>query len=520
MSKTSAAVGDTIAQNEKVTKEIAENLASLLSGGKVSQSKFDNVDIKREGSEIILPEGMTYDTAINWLHKKRDNEEKIVAVNHDIDCFPLEGALAFKRAIDRIYGFAQLRDKVSFFGSQPPHVVSVEIAPGEFEDVPWGMVEPTGFEGGYLETRMTNANGKPKFVVNGEVKRKFEGAVAEIVALTKKILKEESIYKGKAIRVNLEYIRSGRGFNIDDAPKFLDLTKISENDLILKDTTRLSLATSMFLRIEQTEACKAKGIPLKHGVLLMGPYGTGKTLTAKVTALKATEHDWTFIYLEDCMDLADALRMAEQYAPAVVFAEDIDKAVEGEERSTSINKILNTLDGIDTKNKPIITCLTTNHPENINKAFLRAGRIDTAIYVAGLDSDAAIEFVKKYMVDDQGDPLMEEKPDYKKIGKTLDGLVPAFIAEIINKAKMYAIYREGKDIKGKVSTDDIIQAADALKDHVEMVKMYDDKGKKMVKVSEALKVMNDELGGGDDMKTVKSQVDNIEEVVHNIDDKL
>ena len=86
--------------------------------------------------------------------------------------------------------------------------------------------------------------------------------------------------------------------------------------------------------------------------------------------------------------LKDALRAAAMYAPAVIFAEDIDKAMEGE-RSTQMNDILNTLDGIDTKNNPVITILTSNHLENINKAFLRAGRIDSLIQMGPLDAEQA-----------------------------------------------------------------------------------------------------------------------------------
>jgi len=472
---------------------IAEQLINAEKA--VAGSQFKDVEITREGNQIILPNGMGYNTAIEWLGRKRDDEETIVSIHHEFPCFPLEGLVAFKKAMDKIFGYVGLRTDTTMFGQKiRPVMVSVEIAPGKYMQVPYGKIEPPTLEGGYLQTGMDTYSAIPKFILGGEVKKKFESSINKIAEMIRTIMKEDSIYKGKAIRVDLEFMRDpDKEFNpTDDAPKYMDLSKVSEDDLILKEHTKLSLATSIFLRVEKTEDCVKQGIPLKHGVLLMGPYGTGKTLTAKVSAVKAVANNWTFIYLENCRDLANALRMAEQYAPAVIFAEDIDKAVEGN-RSESLNKILNTLDGIDTKSKPIITVLTTNHPENINKAFLRAGRIDTAISMQGVDAKAGIEFIKKYMVDDAGKDLLIKSVNFKKIGEALDGLVPAFIAEIINKAKMHAVYRHGANIVGKVTDKDIVVAAEAIKEHIDMVE-ENNTDKKQRKLTEITEELNDVVG--------------------------
>jgi len=54
-------------------------------------------------------------------------------------------------------------------------------------------------------------------------------------------------------------------------------------------------------------------------------------------------------------------------------------------------------------------------------------------------------------------------------GKELAGFVPSFIAEAVQKAKRFAIHREGNEIMGKVTANDLVLAAKALKKHIAMV---------------------------------------------------
>src|SRR5262249_9702485 len=112
-----------------------------------------------------------------------------------------------------------------------------------------------------------------------------------------------------------------------------------------------------------------------------------KTLTAYVTAKKSSSNNWTFIYLDRVAGLHEAFRFAKQYAPSVIFAEDIDRAVNGDDRTTDIDDVLNTIDGIESKGGEIITILTTNHVDQINRAMLRPGRLDAVISIQAPDAE-------------------------------------------------------------------------------------------------------------------------------------
>lgn len=461
----------------KANKEAKEIISDVLKNGKVKKD-FSKAEVTRgETSKIILPEGMPLEVAQEWIKRQIVMEEKIVTFHQGIKAYPLDGAYALYRAIVDIFGYVDLAKEEGPSGGTPPHMIGVKLPSEETIQVPWGRMQFPGLDkDSYLETVYNNK--KMEFEIHGQFRKKFEPVVARIADRTMEILREESIYKGKAIRVDLSWITSGE-FPSD--PKFLkDIEKIKDSDVLMNDQTKLNYA-AVLMRIERSELCKKKGIPLKHGCLLAGPYGTGKTLTAKWTAKKAVENNWTFIYLEDCLQMKDALRLAEMYAPAVVFAEDIDKAMEGG-RTTNMNEILNTLDGIDTKSNPIITILTTNHIDNINPAFLRAGRIDSLIQMSPLDAQTAAQFIANFGKNSDGESVLKDGEDYSAAAESLSGIVPAFASEVMNKAKMNALYRGGDD--EQIIGGDIIAAAKSFKEHIAFTEGVSEKNQ-MEKLGEA-----------------------------------
>ena len=422
--------------------------------------KFTHVDVVKSGDKIILPEGMSYKDGISWLERQQQAEEQTVNVSTRMKAFPFDGAYALYRAIKDIFGFADISGESGPSGDEPPEMIAVQLPDKTYVKVPWGKIKFPGFdEKSYVQTAYEPA--KMEFVIKGSIKRKYEEVFTRVANKTKDILRDDSIYKGRAIKVNLSFLNNGSN---PDNPEFMDVSMVTDDHILLSDIVKQDYS-AVLLRIERTKDCIRKNIPLKHGCLLTGTYGTGKTLLGKWTAKKSIDNGWTFIYLDDCRDLAHAIRLATMYAPAVLFAEDVDKATEGE-RSIEMNDLLNTLDGIDTKDKPIITILTTNKVETINKAFLRAGRIDSLINLGPLDKKTSLEFIHKFVVDATGNSVINPKKDYKPAADALVGIVPAFVSEIVSKAKMYAMYRDGQgDI---VEPDDLKIAAESFKQHIKM----------------------------------------------------
>lgn len=455
-------------------EEIASMLMAALSMTTKGRQVHD-VSVKYEGAEITLPvingRPMSFDEGIKWLERKKVEEEQTVAVNYSIPCSPMDGAYAFHRALSKKYGWTHQIPTPGFFGDTPPAMLGIKISAKETVNVPWGRIQIPGITG-FLTTGLT-VHPKPAFIIGGEVRKKHAEDVKEIVELTKKLLIEESIYKGKAVKISFNFEREERNYDPRvDCPQFMDVTGVREEDLIFGEKVMGDLKIGLFTPIEQSDACRRFKIPLKRGLLLHGVYGTGKTMTATVTALKAERAGWTFVYLDNVLDLKKGLEFAAQYAPAVIFAEDIDRAITGN-RSTSMDEVLNTLDGIDTKGGEIITVFTTNHIENINPAMLRMGRLDTLVEVLPPDAHAAQRLVKLYARD-----LLHGDVSLENLGKTLQGRIPAYIREVVERGKIAAIGRtNGGDIKGLVVEEDLLAAAHAMETHAKMLEPKKSDGK-------------------------------------------
>lgn len=441
----------------KEVKEVSMNEVAIV-------KKVDS-EILREGRQIILPEKMSFDEAIDTLQRKKQQDEQAVGINEHINAFPLEGAYAFSEVMKRRYGWADAVDTVKqgLFGptTTPPQTVSLEVGYNTSVQVIWGSFRVPGVDGSF-ETGTAKKDGKLIFCINGNTRQRFKKEIQDLAQEVRDYVRENSIYKGKALQLKTD---EDGDFDWNSQPKFLDLSKVNESELIFPNEVLQQVQTSLFTPVEKTEQCRKYGIPLKRGILLEGPYGTGKTLTAYVTAKKAVDNNWTFIYLDRVSAIHDALAFAKEYAPAVLFAEDIDRIVEGDDRTADIDDVLNTIDGVDAKGCEIITILTTNHVDRINVAMLRPGRLDAVITINPPDQEAVEKLMRLYS---RG--LIDIKENIKEAAREMDGKIPAVIREVVERSKLAAVSRMNDDEELKLKGSDLLVAAKTMKNHMALMK--------------------------------------------------
>lgn len=444
---------------------------------KAKEKRFDGeednvpkkVDFVYEGDKMVIPEDMSLDDARDAIIRQIDEEAVTVQISEIIKTFPLDGAYALMRVLKRRYGWTNLKPTPGFWGPTPPTMVGVEVNFNEHVQVPWGSFTVPKVDG-TLTTTVHFEDGMPLLRISGTVRRRHERIIASIAEEIRLEVKEHSIYRFKAVKINFRDQDGNRKeFDANLAPRFLDLSSLGDTSPIFSRTVEDAIRLGILNPIQYSDRVRNIGGSLKRGVLLAGPYGTGKTLTAFQVAKHCMEHGWTFLYLEDVRDLDLAINFAKLYQPCVLFAEDVDKTVSGV-RTPEMDRLLNTIDGVESKgDKSLITVLTTNNLDAIHRSFLRPGRIDTVIRVNPPDLEACVRIVKKYVAEG-GCKLIGTDDELQVAVKPLLGANAAFLRNAVEAAKLSALeHMADDDSTMTITAEDLAIVSKALLDHCRLI---------------------------------------------------
>ncbi|MCJ1321687.1 AAA+-type ATPase [Xylographa vitiligo] len=187
---------------------------------------------------------------------------------------------------------------------------------------------------------------------------------------------------------------------------FLETPKVRWTDIGGQHEIKRSLKQAVEWPFRYPTEMTRLGIEPKKGLLLYGPPGCSKTLTA---AAVATEAGLNFLAVKGAELLSmyvgeseramrEVFRKARAAAPSIIFFDEIDAigaSREGLGQHGGLNvltTLLNELDGIETL-KGVFVLAATNKPEVLDPALMRPGRLDTMLYVGPPDPEARKEIL-------------------------------------------------------------------------------------------------------------------------------
>lgn len=141
----------------------------------------------------------------------------------------------------------------------------------------------------------------------------------------------------------------------------------------------------------RTAFLRNSGTDLPKGVLLVGVQGSGKSLAAKAVAglwgLPLLRLDFGSLYNkffgETERNLREALRMAEQMSPCVLWMDEIEKGIASGELDGGVSqRVLGTLlTWLAERKQPVFTVATANAIHRLPPELVRKGRFDELFFV-------------------------------------------------------------------------------------------------------------------------------------------
>lgn len=233
---------------------------------------------------------------------------------------------------------------------------------------------------------------------------------------------------------------------------FLEMPKVHWSDIGGQEELKRKLIEVVQLPLEASDSFKNLGVSSPKGVLLYGPPGCSKTLTAKALA---TESGLNFLAVkgpeifnkyvgESERAIREIFRKARAASPSIIFFDEIDAIAgdrDGDSSTTAalnvLTSLLNEIDGVE-ELKGVVIVGATNKPTEIDPALLRPGRLDRHIYVAPPDYDARLQILQKCSRKfnlQSGDEFV----DLQKLAELTDGCSGAEVTLLCQEAGLAAI---------------------------------------------------------------------------------
>jgi hypothetical protein len=252
----------------------------------------------------------------------------------------------------------------------------------------------------------------------------------------RRLMAERNVYRGRVLE-----LRSRHFHDDDDAPLLVHALPPIERD-------RIVLAEGVLERIERqalgmarhAERLRASGRHLRRGLLLHGPPGVGKTLTAMYLAHRMRDRTVVLLTGQSVGAVRASVDLATALQPSMVILEDADLVALSRAfgpTNAILFELLNAMDGLDADHD-VLFLLTTNRADLLEPALAaRPGRIDQAVELAAPDAAGRSRLIDLY-----GEGLDLRLHDRDALVAELDGTTPAFIRELFRRAALLAAERD------------------------------------------------------------------------------
>tara|TARA_Y100000589_G_scaffold300633_1_gene310914 strand:+ start:118 stop:1584 length:1467 start_codon:yes stop_codon:yes gene_type:complete len=228
------------------------------------------------------------------------------------------------------------------------------------------------------------------------------------------------------------------------------------------------------------------GLPLPKGVLLVGPQGTGKSLTAKVIA-----SNWSMPLLK--LDVGrlfsglvgsseartrETIARAEAMSPCILWIDEIDKGFGGDARSdggTSQRVLASLLTWMAEKETAVFVIATANAIDRLPPELLRKGRFDEIFFLDLPKEEERLSILDLH--------LKKRRPNYDFQLSTIVDRTNGYSGAELEQSVIEAMHHSFSESR-EITERDLIKAVSELvplsrtaKEQIEQLKQWSSSGR-------------------------------------------
>jgi len=426
---------------------ITEAKAELVSTAKEYGVKLDAGDktgtmISPDTLKIILPSAMNkLQGALNLIQQYAEEETTRTYNRSYPNLFINDFMAVMGDIIPKYFGMLHVSPVNTSLQPTKPNYIQFPI--GFKED---GTVRTQkGYVGSILAPVWENAilDIRPGAIAV-RAKLKFEASVNDFLEDVERAIRENSIVKGNPVEITIT----------DNGLIASPIRAKINKAIVLEDKTERIIHNLVIPSLRERS---------KTSLLFTGDFGTGKTETAIRVGLEGVKrYGRTFFYLENSSKFAPLISHIKNYQPCTVFVEDVDQISSGD-RDSSMNNLLNSLDGNELKNVDCTFIFTTNEPDKIHPAMRRPGRIDQVVHFGYCTPEMIAKIFENHAIGMPG----AADVDFMEAAKACpDNLQGAIVAEISRRAVKYS----NNLYDGVISTDRFLDAIASMENHIKFMR--------------------------------------------------
>jgi cell division protease FtsH len=258
-------------------------------------------------------------------------------------------------------------------------------------------------------------------------------AAQRLLAEVRALMVRHNVFRGQVISFEPHEFDHGLG-----PLRFHARPTVGRADIVLPAGVLDAVERQIVGVAAHRETLRAAGHPLKRGVLLFGPPGTGKTHTVRYLIGQLPEFTVVLLTGMAMQYITLACALARMVQPALVVLEDVDLIAEARGMVPGMNnpllyQVLNEMDGL-AGDADVAFLLTTNRADLLEPALAqRPGRVDLAMPVPLPDARARRRLCRLY-----GPDLALTEAELDEVISATEGTTASYFAELARRSTLLA----------------------------------------------------------------------------------